>query len=187
MHIITLLQQHLPLSAEVVEELQKIIVREHLPKNHVLVRPGQHCRRLFFIEEGLIREHYQSLSGKETTYRFHTEDNFVTADESFIDGQPSQYYLETLEETTLCSISHEDFEQLLKRHPLFEQLHVLVMHQVMREMKERITALQFQTATERYESLLQNQPSIFQRVSLGHIASYLGISQETLSRIRSKK
>ncbi len=187
MNVISFLQQTIHLGPETEADLARIIVREQFPKNHILVRPGQYYRRLMFVEEGLIREHYLSMSGKDTTYRFHTEGNFVTADESFIDNQPSQYTFETLEDSVICSISHADFETLLRQHPEFEQLHILVMHQLIREMKERITALQFQTATERYESLLQSQPSIFQRVSLGHIASFLGISQETLSRIRSKR
>lgn len=187
MNLTDFIRRHIPLTPDMLEDLHRVTIREQVPAHQVLVRPGQYCRKLFFIEEGLVRESYFSMSGKETTYRFNIEGAFVTVADSFLDNQPSRYSLETLEDSGLCSITLADFEELLRKHPVFEKLQILIQHQLMLEMKDRITALQFQTAKERYESLLENQPSIFQRVSLGHIASYLGISQETLSRIRSKK
>jgi CRP-like cAMP-binding protein len=106
---------------------------------------------------------------------------------SFVSQKASYENIQAIEPATLYAITFDDLQKLYKNYPTFDKIGRLLTEQYYVALEERIMSLQFQTAIERYQSLMQNENYLLQRVSLGMIASYLGISQETLSRIRSKK
>jgi CRP-like cAMP-binding protein len=157
-----------------------------LSKGDYLVNQGSVCRNLYFLERGCVRGFYL-LEEKEVTYWFAFENDFLTSFHSFITKTPSVEKLQTLEDSVLWSISHDALFALYDKYPSIERLGRIVCEQYYIRLDERYIKAQFKAAPERYQDLITNHPHILQRVSLGYVASFLGISQETLSRIRSKK
>jgi CRP-like cAMP-binding protein len=161
------------------ESFEKIILAKH----DLLLKEGKTCRHLYFLESGAIRGYY-NLEGKEVTHWFAFAPEFVTSFHSFITASPSVENIQLLEGSVLYSISKEKLDALLNRHPDAERLLRMAYEKYYIRLEERFVNAQFKTAKERYSELLQQTPHIIERVPLGYIASYLGISAETLSRIR---
>jgi len=181
-HIANLYQ----VSEESLDALAANCKKLELAKGEHLVNEGSVCRNLYFIERGCVRGYYL-LEEKELTYWFAFENDFFTSFHSFITKSPSVEKLQTMEDTSLWSISRDALYKLYDRYPHIERLGRIVCENYYIRLDERLVKSQFKTAPERYEDLITNHPHILQRVPLGYIASFLGISQETLSRIRSKK
>ena len=156
-----------------------------LAKNDFLVTHGKRCRHLYFLQQGALRGYY-TLDGKEITHWFGFENDFVTSFHSFITGQPAVESIQLLQGSILWSISREDLNVLLDRFSEIERLVRIVYENYYIRLEERFINSQFKSAGERYQNLLEQSPHIIERVPLGYIASYLGISQETLSRIRGR-
>ena len=143
------------------------------------------CRHLYFLEKGALRGYY-NLDGKEITHWFAFEREFVTSFYSFTTGQPAVENIQLLEGSILWSISKDSLTHLLNQYHEIERLLRIAYEKYYIRLEERFVNAQFKTATERYQNLLAEAPHIIERMPLGYIASYLGISQETLSRIRSR-
>ena len=156
-----------------------------LNKNEYLVKEGNVCRHLYFLQQGALRGFY-NIEGKEVTHWFAFEQDFVTSFHSFITRQPSVENIQLLEGCVLWSITKEKLTRLLNEYHEIERLLRIAYEKYYIRLEERYVNAQFKTATERYQNLLIQSPHIIERVPLGSIASYLGISQETLSRIRSR-
>ena len=156
-----------------------------LAKNEHLVIEGQVCRHLYFMEKGALRGYY-NLEGKEVTHWFGFENDFVTSFHSFITLEPAIENIQLLEGSILWCISKETLISLFNEYHEIERLVRIIYERYYIRLEERYVNAQFKTARQRYESLLHQSPHILERVPLGCIASYLGISQETLSRIRSQ-
>lgn len=168
-------------------ELNDILIhfkRESVRKNQTLVRQGEICQSLYFVEKGMGRSYYLNENGKEITQWFFGVGKFMSSVDSFFQQSPSLYYLEVLEDATLYSISKGDIDRLFAKYHKMEQMGRLVTIEMLTKMVNKLNALQFQTAKERYDYMLAEFPDIAYQVPLGHIASYLGMTQETLSRIR---
>ncbi|MEO6611398.1 MAG: Crp/Fnr family transcriptional regulator [Chitinophagaceae bacterium] len=156
-----------------------------LAKNEYLLTEGTVCRHLYFLQTGALRGFY-NLDGKEITYWFGFENAFVTSVHSFITGAPSSENIQLLEGSVLWAISKDRLTALYDQYHEIERLVRIIYEKYYIKLQDRFVNAQFKSATERYENLLTQSPHILERVPLGHIASYLGISQETLSRIRNK-
>jgi CRP-like cAMP-binding protein len=174
-----------PLSPGAENALYDCFKKSTLSKNEYLLTEGKVCRNLYFLEQGALRGFY-NIDRKEITHWFGFEKDFVTSFHSFITGEPAVENIQLLESCTLWAISKETLTDLFNRHHDIERLVRIAYEKYYIRLEERYVNAQFKSAKERYENLLQQTPHILERVSLGLIASYLGISQETLSRIRSK-
>ena len=174
-----------PLSTQAQHALQDCFEKITIAKNEFLLTQGQVCRHLYFLEKGALRGFY-NLDGKEITHWFGFEKDFVTSFHSFITQEAAVENIQLLEGSILWAISKETLTQLFNQHHEIERLMRIAYEKYYIRLEERFVNAQFKTASERYENLLQQTPHIIERVPLGYIASYLGISQETLSRIRSK-
>lgn len=159
---------------------------EELEKNKVIIPYNTIARKLFIISEGMVRIFTISEKGKEITYGFFKEGDVVTISHSFFLQEPSKFILETLEPTLVSSISYDRFNQMIDQYPILEKIKSETLLNFLNEATHRILALQVESAQERYHNLMERMPEVFQRAPLGHIASFLGITQETLSRIRAK-
>jgi CRP-like cAMP-binding protein len=157
-----------------------------LARNECLVREGTTCRHLYFLEQGALRGYYH-LEGKEVTHWFAFENDFVTSLHSFITGHPAVENLQLLEGSILWAISREKLSGLMDRFHEIERLVRIVYEKYYLRLEERYVNAQFKTAAERYAGLLEQSPQIIQRAPLGAVASFLGISPETLSRIRGRR
>jgi CRP-like cAMP-binding protein len=156
-----------------------------LSKNEYLITEGKTCRHLYFLQQGALRGYY-TLEGKEITHWFAFENDFVTSFHSFITQQPSVENIQLLEGSVLWRISKEILDGLLGEYHEIEKLVRVVYENYYIRLEERFINSHFKTASERYQDLLRQSPHIIERVPLGYIASYLGISQETLSRTRNR-
>lgn len=175
------------LSAETEQELITVFQRKELPKGHFLFREGEQCRHIFFIEKGLARIYYTTERGKEITTGFAANEAFSTAIDSFYENIPSQNNCELLEDSIVYSISYSQMEELMNKNQYMTKFAFHAVFEIAKRMSSFITSIKFQTAQERYHNLLAESPYIFQKVQLSYIASYLGITPETLSRLRAEK
>jgi CRP/FNR family transcriptional regulator, anaerobic regulatory protein len=186
MEIPNYIMERVRLSEELEDKLKALLKRKEFSKGQFLFRQSEICRQIFFIEKGFARVFYISKTGKEITAWFSAENDFITPIDTFYQYKATQDNCELLEDSVVYSLKYSDLETLFY-NPEAVNLAFLTSFEIAKKMSEFIVSIKFQTAEERYSALIQSYPYIFQRASLGHIASYLGITQETLSRIRSGK
>ncbi len=154
-------------------------------KNQIVLDQGQVCNYLYFVDQGLLRLFYYR-DGKDVTDYFATEQNLIGGIDSFFSRLPSKKIIETLEPCKLTAISHSSLERLYTKYHNLEKAGRILAISAFLSLQERLYAIQFQTAKERYDELVSNKPDLLRRASLGQIASYLGITQVTLSRVRGQ-
>jgi CRP-like cAMP-binding protein len=159
--------------------------RVEFPKGHLLVKADTVCSHFYFIESGLSRTFYLK-DGKDVTDWISDENSFACSIISFITRKPDRRNIELLETSVLYSLHHDEMEMLCAKHHDVERLFRRIVNSGMVQMQQKFDDLHFATASQRYQALTIANPSFLQRVPLGMIASYLGITQETLSRIRSQ-
>ena len=170
------------------EEIQ--FVKENTPirkveKNHVLLQEGKISREFYFIVEGCVRLYYLS-NGEEKTAYFYTENMFVSSYESFTRQIPAKHNLVTLEDTSLAVFSVDSVPEFLGFSKKFEFLARVIMEEELSTYQKIISSFITQNAEERYLATLKNDPKLLQRIPQHQIATYLGVSPETLSRIRKR-
>lgn len=165
------------------KDLSKVLTFD---KSTVLVREGQYADKTYFIVQGSARAFYIKDS-KDITDWFAFENDFMCSINSFFLNIPSPHYIEVLEQTTLLEISRDSMIKLCDKYHDFDRLGRIVTTKTMLQLQQRIVSIQFETAFQKYENLLNIRPDITQRIPLTHIASYLGITLETLSRIRNPR
>lgn len=181
-----LVTNYFQLSTECITELKKRIQIEYIESPTTLIKEGQHTNHIYYIISGSTRAYYLK-NGKEVSDWFAFENDFITSINGYFLSIPSPYYVEVLEPSVLIKFSKENLEFLSKNYHDFTQLEKVIVTKTMLQLQQRIVAIQFETAQQKFESLLKIYPSITQRIALTHIASYLGITLETLSRIRNPK
>jgi CRP-like cAMP-binding protein len=175
------------LTSQEEQEISILFQREEFSKGHFLFQEGDICRHIFYIEKGLVRMYHNSDGGKEITAWFSAENSFVTATDSFYQHEPTRHYCVLLEDSIIYSIKYSDLEEMLNRSHAMAKFAYQTIYEVAKKLAEYISDIKFQNAQERYKTLLHDYPLIFQRVQLSYIASYLGITPETLSRLRVEK
>lgn len=186
MSLLSYISTLIPISKELEKEILSVSKTISVPKNTILIKEGERCKNLFFMNKGLMRGFYHD-EGKEITHWFAKEEEFATSFYSFITNEPSPEIIETIEDCELTRITHEDLQNLYKDFPETERIGRIITETYYIDLEERFLNNQFKSAKERYQNLLEKNPSLIQRASLGQIATYLGITQETLSRVRAEK
>ena len=179
------IKNHHPVSDAAQQALMHHFKKHISAKGELLLKEGQICRHMYFLEKGAIRGYY-NIEGKEITHWFGFEHDFVTSFHSFISGEPAVENIQLLETSNVLAISKSALFALFDAHHEIERLVRIIYEKYYMRLEERYVNAQFKTAGERYAEMLQHTPHIVERVPLGYIASYLGISQETLSRVRSR-
>lgn len=179
------IRQYSHLGNTAMKSLGAVLKKVELPKGAFLITAGKVCDEVYFLEKGSLRGFYH-LDGKEVSYWFAFEHSFVTSFFSFITRKPGIESIQLMEDCTLWSIRHEQLQQLYAKHKDMERLGRIMHERYYVMLEERFVSNHFKEARERYDHLMTNAPHILQRVPLGYVASYLGITQETLSRIRNK-
>lgn len=176
----------LDISLEEVEYCNEKIKVKKVPKGGVLLRAGEICNDTFFVNEGLLRMYSIDKNGKEHILHFAPE-NWILVDRSSLYlNQPSYYYIDAVVETEVLILSPEYFEFLGKKQPSLYSRQNILLHNHISSLQKRITQLLGATAEERYVDFLKTYPNIFERVPQWMIASYLGITPESLSRVRKE-
>ena len=144
------------------------------------------CTRSYFIQKGLFRTYFLK-DGKEISEYFPAENEWCNSPKSFITRQKDIYYIDAIENTQAFCLDVNDLVYLFDNFPEMERYSRLSMGTVFGHLMERITSMRFTTAREKYDHFIETYYDIHHRIPLGMIASYLGIAQETLSRIRGEK
>lgn len=156
-------------------------------KNELLVIYGQTSQRTFFVGNGCLRIFFIAEDGQEATRYLAFENKFATALCSFISKEPSSEFIQALEPTSLLYISHKDFYHLLEIIPSWEKFYRHYLEKAYVNNTNRLMSFLTLDATERYKQLLDINPKIVQRLPNKIVATYLNMSQETLSRLKSKR
>jgi len=168
---------------EAIIEQSKII---SFPKNQKILSEGEKSDRIYFIVKGAVRVFYLNKEGIETNTWFLFENELAISVYSFFTSQPSFEYIETLEDSVFIVLQKEKLDWLYEHFVEFNIVGRRLTELYYIRNEAQANALRMFSAKQRYEQLIQNQPQLLNRVSLSHISSYLGISRETLSRIRKK-
>lgn len=158
-----------------------------LPRGAYFLHPGQVNRRIAFITEGVCRYLSFDEQGREITRYFVKEGQFLSVLDSFRSQQPSELGIQALTEVEALAMDREAFDGLSAVLPAWEPLVRQVAEQALLEKVERFAPMLQQDARSRYVAFLREQPDVLRRVPLAHVASYLGIPQQSLSRLRSAR
>ena len=177
-------EQYIPLSTELKNELFDRIEMVSFKKGDLVHDANSICTKSYFIQKGIFRTYFIK-DGKEVTEYFSAENEWVNSPRSFMQRKVDIYYIEAIENTEAFCLHVNDLGYLFDHFPEMERYARLSMGTVFGHLLERITSMRFTTAKEKYQHFLQTYSDIYYRLPLGMIASYLGITQETLSRIRS--
>ena len=180
-------QNIVALSDQSWNEISEVLKSIHFEKNEILLQQGTICRDIFFIKEGIARVFHLDQNGREITTRFVFANQMTTSFYGLISGKVTRENIKTITEGVAYSIPYERLLELYDKHRDVERLGRLILEDYFIRRESRMVDLQSLTAPERYDKLIKDHPQILQTVPLGFIASYLGITQETLSRIRNKR
>ena len=176
----------IPMSDKLVERLNETLCSETVPKKYFLLKEGQVSNHIYFIEKGFIRSYYEK-DLKEVTSWFMKEYDIIISVNSFYNRTVSHESIQTLEESTVYFIHYNELQRLYKDFIEFNIIGRIFTERYYTLSEERLYSMRKQSAEEKFYFLLDKHPEIIKRAPLGYIASYLGISLETLSRIRSRK
>ena len=176
-------EKYLSLTEESKSALEEVCSTLTIKKGENLQNFGQTCKTIYFIKSGVARIYYYKDS-VDITESFSFEGDIIARVESLFTGNPSQKAIQVLEDTEIVAINAVQLFKLYDTHPQIERLFRLIFEAGYVETVKRIESIQFHTAEERYQALLQ-KPNLLQRIPLKHIASFLGITQVSLSRIRA--
>ncbi|MGB3464131.1 MAG: Crp/Fnr family transcriptional regulator [Cyclobacteriaceae bacterium] len=164
------------------QKIEACFKRSVLPKNHMLLAAGNVCRHLWFAESGLLR-FYVLKDGVENTKFFTIAPYCFTSQASFNSQKPAKEYIETIEESVIWETTYQENEALL-RLPSWNQFARKITQEVQYFTEEILEDLQTETAENRYRKLMASQPQLISRIPLKHLASFLGVAPQSLSRIR---
>lgn len=178
-----------PISPAVEKDLRKRLVKTDFKAGEQIIKIGEVNDQLHFIEKGLVRCMYykqEKKSKTEMTSWLINDFNFVYVPHSFIAQSPSVEAVETLEPTTTISISYDALQELYGKYHEAAFIGMLITQSYLVMYDERVRSIRMMSAQDRHDSFLENFPEIYDRAPLKYIASFLGLTPETLSRIRNK-
>ncbi|HEX8326980.1 MAG TPA: Crp/Fnr family transcriptional regulator [Hymenobacter sp.] len=175
-----------PLSPEAADDFLKVFRPKTFAKGELLLREGEVCHYYYYIKSGLTKSCFYN-EDKEFIMRFFSENMMFTEFSSYVSQQPSKYMIQALEPTEVLLIKRADIERLRQRHHSIEALFSKLFSGVAMGMMRRISEMLEENATFRYANFLHENRTLAQRISLRDLASYLGITQVSLSRIRASK
>jgi len=174
------------IDTESAENMVSLFKEEHLYKNEFFVKKGQYCDRLSFVKNGFIRIYAES-GDKEITQWISGPDYFVTELSSYLFGQRSRFNLCAISDCTLYTIKKSDYQKLEKIIPNWPSIENQFISSCFITLEDRVFNLLSLSAEERYDKLFEQNSALFNHVPLQDIASMLGMSPETFSRIRNRK
>jgi len=184
--IFTHFAQFIRLSPSLKDELAHRISIAQFNKGDLVHSADKICKASYFIQKGLLRTYYLKEE-KEISEYFCAEGEWVNSPRSFMQQQLDIYSIDAIEPTLAFKLQLHDLGYLFDHFPEMERYARLSMGGVLGHLMERITSSRFTSAKEKYQHFCEAYADIYHRIPLGMVASYLGISQETLSRIRAKK
>jgi CRP-like cAMP-binding protein len=184
--LVSFFEQHPAISHLKAVEISALFKRKSISKNSLLLEDGKKSNEYLFLESGFMRAYTLDVEGNEVTTGFYSNGQLVFEPASFFNRTPSR---ETIQAITDCSgwyITFEELNHLFHSMPEFREFGRSVLVKGLSSLKVRMLSMINETAEERYARLMHTHPEIMQQASLKHIASYLGITDSSLSRIRKE-
>ncbi|MEO9885318.1 MAG: Crp/Fnr family transcriptional regulator [Balneola sp.] len=185
-NIFTHFEKFIKLSENLKSELSKRIKPELFQKGDLVLDANNICKKSYFINRGILRTYFIK-DGKEISEYFSGINEWVNSPKSFMQREKDIYYIDAIENTETYYINVNDLTYLFDNFPEMERYARLSMGTVFGHFMKRITSMRFTSAKERYDHFQKTYSNIYHRIPFGMVASYLGITQETLSRIRAEK
>ncbi len=158
----------------------------NVKKNDFLLRQGEVCRQVLYVEKGLLRQYSVDEKGKEHVLMFAPENWFAGDRGSIFFSEASSYFIQALEDSRIMLIEESLILKMAKENPAFLEFNNRLLHNHIRSLQKRITLLLSSTAEQRYLDFINIYPDILVRVPQAMVASYLGITPESLSRVRKE-
>ncbi len=174
------------LDAETYRVLDEISLKKTFKKGDFLLRQDEVCKKSYWIEKGIVRKYYLN-DGKEITTELYFDNDIAVSFESYCLQKPSREFIQALTDTTISQTDFVAFQQAKQRFPKLVTLDLMMTEYYAMWLEDRLFQFHTMDATHRYRKLITENPHIVQTVPLTFIASYLGVSLETLSRIRAKR
>lgn len=183
--LITGIKYFIRLNADETDCLKKLFKERYIKKGDFFLEEGQVCKYAGFISKGIMR-YFINHEGEDRTYAFGQENNFVCNYESFIPKTPSSKNIQALEDCEILQISYDDLQTLYRDIRDGEKLGRIVIEQVFIQTLQDLSSFYTDTPEYRYEKFIGQHPDLQQRISQYHIASYVGVKPQSLSRIRKR-
>lgn len=177
------IKSYVDLPKDVENEIIDKLKFQTFEKGDLIIKSKRVCNRIYFLEQGTIRSYF-FRGTKEITHWIYNEDQIVMAWNSFINQTEATDSFEAVEVCKMSSLTYEEWQELLSKHTIIDHFYRRILEEQMAAIDEFYKGYFFMTAKEKYDLLIAAFPSVTQIANLKHIASMLGISQETLSRIR---
>lgn len=182
--LIRFLQSIFPSSDAIAKEIAETFNAIQLKKGEYFLEEEKRSNEYLFLEEGVMRSYLYDTDGNEVTTAFYTAGNVVFEAASFFQRIPSQENIQAITDCAGWKLTYDELNTLFHALPAFRETGRAVLVKTLVSLKMRMLSLINKTAEQRYVLLLSSQPEIFQHVPLKYIASYLGITDTSLSRIR---
>ena len=179
----TCIQKQVNIDAEILDEILCCFESRKIKKGEFFLKSGKTCREMAFIESGYLRM-YDIVDGKEITFWISNEGSFITSVSSFIFQTENYWNIQSLSGCTLLVINRESHFQLCDRYPKWLEFDNLILAHSFAMLEQNMFAQLHMTAQQRFDGLMKREPSLFNQVPLQYIASMLGITPESLSRLR---
>lgn len=183
--IAKLISRYLELTDEEASAFAECIPVKAFKKGDILLREGQVSRDSYFVIEGCVRKYY-IIDGEERTTEFYIEDESIASIQSYKNKTTANHYFQCVEDCKLAVLNYEKEQELFKRVPKYEALCRMSMEDSFGEQQEALAKFITSSPEARYKNLLETRPDLIQRVPQYHLASYLGVKPESLSRIRKR-
>jgi len=180
------IQQKATITDEHFDIISRDLVSRKVKKDTILLREGDVCSEVFFVDSGLLKAYTIDNLGKEHIIQFGPEDSWVSDRNSFYFSLPAMFYIDAIEDSEIVCIKKEFYEKAEKLIPGFNSFTVMILHNSIRFMQKRISLLLGATAEQRYLDFIELYPNLTLRVPQWMIASYLGVTPESLSRVRKE-
>ncbi len=184
--LVQFVQTILPVSGTLAEKMVAHFETIEIKKNEYLLKSGKICNEYLFLESGFLRSFTLDINGNEVTTNFFSGNQIVFEVASFFQRIPSQESIQALQHCKGWFLTYEQLNALFHEVPEFREMGRAILVKGFVALKKRTLAMINETAEQRYTGLLQSNPQVFQQVPLKHIASYLGITDTSLSRIRKE-
>ena len=184
--ITTFLTSNLDLEPQHIQTLIDFCSYKSIKKNETILEPGQNCKHIFFVEKGLLRQFSIDKKGKEHNVSFAPENWLISDRASYYFNEPSEFYIQALEDTVVLMLNETFFAKVDQLNPDFKDFNTKLLHKHIKQLQFRINSLLSWTAEERYLDFIKTYPDLTLRIPQTMIASYLGITPESLSRVRKE-
>ncbi len=184
-NLIQFIKNLVPFTDEEIQDIHHLFIEKTLKKGVFWVKEGEFNSDILFVNKGMLRSYFVKEE-IEKTFDLVIENQIVTATESYSSGLPSIDYIQAVEDTHLTIISKNDIELLYTKSPKWERVVRIIFEAYTFEQEIRIRSFIAETAQERYERLAKEQPELIQRTPQIYLANFLGITPQSLSRLRRK-